>query len=143
MGTIDFSESHVPVLEGSYKDRGHGQLRDTSRGQPRSKSRGRNFTCFHYNQESHIKRNCPKLKAECENDQSSETTSVVVMTRYENDVLLAASDRRLHWIPNSGNSYHVCGDRRLFSTYTKCDGGLVRIANDHSIFAWQMGGHFH
>ena len=38
-GQIDFSVSHVPVLEGSYKDRGRGQLRDTSKGQPRSKSR--------------------------------------------------------------------------------------------------------
>ncbi|GFZ12250.1 hypothetical protein Acr_23g0006350 [Actinidia rufa] len=80
MDTTDRSESHALVSEGSNKDRGFGQLRDTSRGRPRSKLRGHTLTCFHCNQEGHIKRNCTKLKTVCGKDQSSETAATTVIT---------------------------------------------------------------
>ena len=52
------------------------------------------------------------------------------MTGYESDILLVASDGRSDCVLDSGNFYHVCGDKRLFSTYTTCDGGLLYMTNN-------------
>ena len=63
----------------------------------------------------------------------------------ESDVLLAASDDgKSDWVLDSGNAYHLCRDREVFSTHVACE-GLVRMANDaivgkgQSGSAWQTG----
>ncbi|GMP70534.1 hypothetical protein CsSME_00029345 [Camellia sinensis var. sinensis] len=34
------------------------------------------------------------------------------------------------WILDSGSTYHICMDRKLFSTYQAKDRGIVRVANN-------------
>ena len=76
-----------------------------------------------------MKRNCPKYKAHI---QSSETASASasVMTDSNNDAFLVSSVyENPDWVLDSGSAYHFCRDRKMFSTYTTCE-GLVRMANN-------------
>ncbi|GFY99203.1 hypothetical protein Acr_13g0006040 [Actinidia rufa] len=50
----------------------------------------------------------------------------------EFDVLLAASDNgKSDWVLDSGNAYHLCRDREVFSTYAACE-GRIWMANNTS-----------
>ncbi|GFY85693.1 hypothetical protein Acr_04g0004310 [Actinidia rufa] len=79
MGSTDQSESQALVSEGS-RERGRGQgsghHKGTRKGRWRSQARGRTVRCFYCDQEGHIKRDCPKYKAQ---DQSSDTAATAVM----------------------------------------------------------------
>ncbi|GFS33873.1 hypothetical protein Acr_00g0031020 [Actinidia rufa] len=89
-------------------------------------------SCFYYDQEEHIKRDCPKYKAQ---DQSSDTAATVVMAVDENeiDVLLAASDNgKSDWVLDSGSAYHLCRDREVFSTYAACEEHIWMANNTSS-----------
>ncbi|GFZ08920.1 hypothetical protein Acr_20g0007280 [Actinidia rufa] len=134
MGSTDQNESHALVLEGS-RERGRGQRRGHHRGTRkerwRSQARGRTVRCFYCDQEGHIKRNCPKYKAQV---QSSDTAAPAVMAVDEDefDVLLAASeDGKSDWVLDSGSAYHLCRDREVFSTYAACE-GRIWMANNTS-----------
>ncbi|GFZ19357.1 pleiotropic drug resistance 2 [Actinidia rufa] len=81
--------------------------------------------------EGHIKRDCPKYKAQ---DQSSDTaaTAMIAVDEDEIDVLLAASDDgKSDWILDSSSAYHLCRDREVFSTYVPCE-GRIWMANNTS-----------
>ncbi|GFY85700.1 UDP-glucosyl transferase 89B1 [Actinidia rufa] len=79
--------------------------------------------------EGHIKRDCPKYKAQ---DQSSDTAATAVMAVDESEVLLAASDDgKSDWVLDSGSAYHLCRDREVFSTYAACE-GRIWMANNTS-----------
>ncbi|GFZ05667.1 hypothetical protein Acr_17g0012390 [Actinidia rufa] len=128
----DQSESQALVLEGS-RERGRGQgrghHRGTGKGRWRSQARGRSVRCFYCNQEGHIKRDCPKYKAQ---DQPSNTAATAVMAVDESEVLLAASDNgKSDWVLVSGSAYHLCRDREVFSTYAACE-GRIWMANNTS-----------
>ncbi|GFZ20468.1 hypothetical protein Acr_28g0011730 [Actinidia rufa] len=116
MGSTDQSESQALVSEGS-RERGRGQgrghHRGTEKGRWRSQARGRTVRCFYYDQEGHIKRDCPKYKAQ---DQSSDTAATTVMAVDENefDVLLAASD--------DGNF--------------EASGGILRVSKENKEMLW-------
>ncbi|GFZ12927.1 hydroxyproline-rich glycoprotein family protein [Actinidia rufa] len=124
---------HALVSEGS-RERGRGQGRGHHRGIGKgrwtSQARGRTVRCFYCDQEGHIKRDCPKYKAQ---DQSSDTAATAVMAdEDESDVLLAASDNgKSDWVLDSGSAYHLCRDREVFSTYAACE-GRIWMANNTS-----------
>ncbi|GFY86964.1 hypothetical protein Acr_05g0006030 [Actinidia rufa] len=133
MGSTDQSESQALVSEGS-RERGRGQgrghHRGTEKGRWRSQARGRTVRCFYCDQEGHIKRDCPKYKAQ---DQSSDTAATAVMAVDESEVLLAASDNgKSDWILDSGSAYHLCRDREVFSTYAACEGRIWMANNTAS-----------
>ncbi|GFS33854.1 hypothetical protein Acr_00g0030870 [Actinidia rufa] len=132
MGSTDQSESQALVSEGS-RERGRGQgrghHRGTGKGRWRSQARGRTVRCFYCDQEGHIKRDCPKYKAQV---QSSDTaaTAVMAVDEDESDVLLAASDDgKSDWVLDSGSAYHLCRYREVFSTYAACE-GRIWMANN-------------
>ncbi|GFY81482.1 hypothetical protein Acr_01g0012910 [Actinidia rufa] len=80
-------------------------------------------------QKGHIKRDCPKYKAQ---DQFSNTAAIAVKVVDEDeiDVLLAESkDGKSNWVLDSGSAYHLCRDREVFSTYAPCE-GRVWMANN-------------
>ncbi|GFY97953.1 hypothetical protein Acr_12g0004940 [Actinidia rufa] len=111
------------------RDQERGHHKGTEKGQWRSQARGRTVRCFYCDQEGHIKRDCPKYKAQ---DQSSDIVVTVVMAVDEDeiDVLLAASeDGKLDWVLDSCSAYHLCRDRDVFSTYAVCE-GRVWMANN-------------
>ncbi|GFS30259.1 hypothetical protein Acr_00g0011030 [Actinidia rufa] len=121
MGSIDQNESQALVLERS-RERGRGQGRGHHRGIGkgwwRSQARGRTVRCFYCDQEGHIKRDCPKYKAQ---DQYLDTAATAVMAVDEDeiDVLLTTlDDRKLDWILDSGSEL---------------------LAEGQSGSAWQMG----
>ncbi|GFY86925.1 hypothetical protein Acr_05g0005640 [Actinidia rufa] len=134
MGSTDQSESQALVSEGS-RERGRGQgrglHRGTRKGRWRSQARGRTVRCFYCDQEGHIKRDCPKYKAQ---DQSSNTAATVVMADDDEiDVLLAASDdEKSDWVLDSDSAYHLCRDREVFSTYAACEGRIWMANNTAS-----------
>ncbi|GFS37169.1 hypothetical protein Acr_00g0050380 [Actinidia rufa] len=116
------------------------------KGRWRSQTRGRTVRCFYYNQEGHIKRDCPKYKAQ---DQSSNTIATAVMADDDEiDVLLAASDDgKLDWVLDSGSAYHLCRDR-MCSLHTQHARDVYGwrttqlaelLAEDQSGSAWQTG----
>ncbi|GFZ21458.1 hypothetical protein Acr_29g0006200 [Actinidia rufa] len=81
--------------------------------------------------EGHIKRDCPKYKAQ---DQSSDiaATAVMAVNEDEIDILIAASDdEKLDWVLDSSSDYHLCRDRDVFSTYAPCE-GRIWMANNTS-----------
>ncbi|GFZ06118.1 hypothetical protein Acr_18g0002880 [Actinidia rufa] len=134
MGSTDQSESQALVSEES-RERGRGQgrghHRGTEKGRWRSQARGCTVRCFYCDQEGHIKRDCPKYKAQV---QSSDTAATVVMAvdEDESDVLLAASDDgKSDWVLDLGSAYHLCRDREVFSTYAACE-GRIWMANNTS-----------
>ncbi|GFZ16076.1 hypothetical protein Acr_25g0004850 [Actinidia rufa] len=152
MGSTDQSESQALVSEGSRKrgrGQGRGHHRGTGKGWWRSQARGRTVRCFYCDQEGHIKKDCPKYKAQ---DQSSVTTATAVMAVDvdESEVLLAAVDNgKSDWVLDSGSAYHLCRDREVFSTYAACEGRIYRwrttrlvelLVEGQSGSAWQMGG---
>ncbi|GFS44407.1 hypothetical protein Acr_00g0090160 [Actinidia rufa] len=102
MGKTNQSESQALVSEKS-RERGRGQERghhrDTRKGRWRSQARGRTVRCFYDDKEGHIKRDCPKYKAQ---DQSSNTIQVVLTTCAEIEVFstYAACEGRI-WIANN------------------------------------------
>ncbi|GFZ06206.1 hypothetical protein Acr_18g0003760 [Actinidia rufa] len=135
MGSTDQSESQALVSEGS-RERGRGQgrghHRGTGKGRWRSQARGRTVRCFYCDHEGHIKRDCPKYKAQV---QSSDTaaTAVMAMDEDEIDVLLAASDDgKSDWVLDSGSAYHLCRDREVFFTYAACEGRIWMANNTAS-----------
>ncbi|GFZ21326.1 hypothetical protein Acr_29g0004880 [Actinidia rufa] len=98
-------------------------------------------------EEGHIKRDCPKYKAQ---DHSSDTAATAVMADDDEiDVLLAASDDgKSDWVLDSGSAYHLCRDREVFSTYAACEGRIWMANNTASRVvgregqsgsAWQTG----
>ncbi|GFY90917.1 hypothetical protein Acr_07g0011130 [Actinidia rufa] len=129
MGSTDQSESQALVSEGS-RERGRGQgrghHRGTGKGRWRSQARGRTVRCFYCDQEGHIKRDCPKYKAQ---NQSSDTAATTVMAdEDEIDVLLAASDDgKSDWVLDSGSAYHLCRDRERSVGSAWQTGGLVTL----------------
>ncbi|GFZ05641.1 hypothetical protein Acr_17g0012130 [Actinidia rufa] len=131
MGSTDQSESQALVSEGS-RERGRGQgrghHRGTGKGRWRSQARGRTVRCFYYDQEGHIKRDCPKYKAQ---DQSSDTADTAVMADDDEiEVLLAASD--------DGNFDAIGGILRVSKgnkemLWGKKTGGLYRLEGNVQI----------
>ncbi|GFY85890.1 hypothetical protein Acr_04g0006280 [Actinidia rufa] len=126
---------HLALVSEGSGERGRGQGRGHHRGTGKerwkSQARGRTARCFYCDQEGHIKRDCPKYKAQ---DQSSEiaATAVMAVDEDESDVLLAVwNDGKSDWILDSGNAYHLCRDRKVFSTYAACE-GRIWMANNMS-----------
>ncbi|GFS37164.1 remorin family protein [Actinidia rufa] len=79
MVSTDQSESQALVSEENRersRSQGRGHHKGTEKGRWRSQTRGRTVRCFYCHQEEHIKRDCPKHKAQ---DQSSDTTATAVM----------------------------------------------------------------
>ncbi|GFZ20315.1 hypothetical protein Acr_28g0010200 [Actinidia rufa] len=100
MGSTDQSESQALVSEGSRersRGQGRGRHRDTRKGWWRSQARGRTVRCFYCNQEGHIKRDCPKYKAQV---QSSNTAATAVMA--DEDEIDACEGRI--WMANNTSS---------------------------------------
>ncbi|GFZ06882.1 P-loop containing nucleoside triphosphate hydrolases superfamily protein [Actinidia rufa] len=51
----------------------------------------------------------------------------------ESEVLLAASeDGKSDWVLDSGSAYHLCRDRKVFSTYAACEGRIWMANNTAS-----------
>ena len=54
------------------------------------------------------------------------------MVENESDILLTVSiDEKSNWILDSGSAYHLCRDKKMFSTYAACE-GLIRMANNRT-----------
>ncbi|GFY86194.1 hypothetical protein Acr_04g0009320 [Actinidia rufa] len=117
----DTRRGEALVSEGSReRDRGQGRghHRGTGKGRWRSQARGRTVRCFYCHQEGHIKRDCPKYKAQ---DQSSDTAMTTVMAVDESDILIAASDNgKSDWGELLSNMGPVVLARRMDKGSNRC-----------------------
>lgn len=131
MGTEQADDTRALISDGN-RGRNQGKGNGRKGGRNRSKSRGHSFTCYHCQEEGHIKRNCPRFKAGKERIPPKE--AALTFQDSDNDELaLAVFDAtdagKSDWVLDSGCSYHICRDRSQFWEYEACDGGLVRMAN--------------
>ena len=99
-----------------------------------SQSRGNHKKkCYYCDLEGHIMRNCRKLKADKEKVQPSDAM-VIESFKGEDDLLSVFSsdgfDHNVDWVFDSGCSFHMCADRKLFATYYSCKGSVVKMANN-------------
>ncbi|PKI39389.1 hypothetical protein CRG98_040255 [Punica granatum] len=112
--------------------------KNESRG--KSKSKGRKSICWNYNEEGHLKRDCPKRRG----NKGKLSGDVVVVEEIcrGGDILTATSDENacakiltifgtscITWILDSECIFHVCYDRGLFSTYLSIEDGKVLMVN--------------
>ena len=130
MGTEQADETHALISDGN-RGRNQGKGNGRKGGRNRFKSRGHSFTCYHCQEEGHIKRNYPRFKAGKERIPPKETAATLIDS--DDDLALAVLDAtdagKSDWVLDSGCSYHICRDRSQFWEYEACDGGLVRMAN--------------
>ncbi|GFZ21514.1 hypothetical protein Acr_29g0006760 [Actinidia rufa] len=118
--------------EGGHRDQEKRSKKKYRQMTTEGKIQRSHFKCFYCDQEG--QEEFPRNKAQ---DQSSKAATTAMMAVDESDVLLAASaDEESDWISDSGNTYHLCRDREVFSTHVTCE-GLVRMTNNTTKSCWQ------
>ncbi|CAL5338811.1 unnamed protein product [Camellia sinensis] len=82
--------------------------------------------------EDHLIKDCAKLKEDkAQKEQaSSSNVAAAVNAKDEYAFTVSSSMTKPDWILDSGSTYHICMDKKLFSTYQAKDGGIVRVANN-------------
>ncbi|CAL5335870.1 unnamed protein product [Camellia sinensis] len=145
---MEGEQSHALVTESRGRDRERG------RGRGRSKSRGRSQfrqdntrRCFYCDQEDHVIRDCPEKKADRQAKEKAKghggpsTTAVAVHSSDDEEVLLTISSEleTPGWILDSGCTFHICADKKLFSTYRRVSGTVVWVANRNNPITGSQG----
>ncbi|CAL5356282.1 unnamed protein product [Camellia sinensis] len=136
---MDGEQSHALVTESRGRDRESGRGRGRSKSRGRSQSRQDNTRrCFYCDQEDHVIRDCPEKKADRQAKEKAKghggpsTTAVAVHSSDDEEVMLTVSSelKTPGWILDSGCTFHICADRKLFSTYRRVSGSIIRMANN-------------
>ncbi|CAL5344742.1 unnamed protein product [Camellia sinensis] len=136
---MDGEQSHALVTESRGRDRERGRGRGRSKSRGRSQSRQDNTRrCFYCDQEDHVIRDCPEKKADRQAKEKAKghggpsTTAVAVHSSDDEEVMLTVSSelKTPGWILDSGCTFHICADRKLFSTYRRVSGSIIRMANN-------------
>ncbi|CAL5356104.1 unnamed protein product [Camellia sinensis] len=136
---MEGEQSHALVTESRGRDRERGRGRGRSKSRGRSQSRQDNTRrCFYCDQEDHVIRDCPEKKADRQAKEKAKghggpsTTAVAVHSSDDEEVMLTISSEleTPGWILDSGCTFHICADRKLFSTYRRVSGSIIRMANN-------------
>ncbi|CAL5322839.1 unnamed protein product [Camellia sinensis] len=136
---MEGEQSHALVTESRGRDRERGRGRGRSKSRGRSQSRQDNTRrCFYCDQEDHVIRDCPEKKEDRQAKEKAKghggpsTTAVAVHSSDDEEVLLTISSEleTPGWILDSGCTFHICADKKLFSTYRRVSGSTIRMANN-------------
>ncbi|CAL5440937.1 unnamed protein product [Camellia sinensis] len=136
---MEGEQSHALVTESRGRDRERGRGRGRSKSKGRSQSRQDNMRrCFYCDQEDHVIRDCPEKKADRQAKEKAKghggpsTTAVAVHSSDDEEVMLTISSEleTPGWILDSGCTFHICADKKLFSTYRRVSGSTIRMANN-------------
>ncbi|CAA2974391.1 Retrovirus-related Pol poly from transposon TNT 1-94 [Olea europaea subsp. europaea] len=124
--------------------RGRSNVRPKGKGE-KSRSSSRPLakrSCFKCGELGHFKANCPNKKGWKKNNKNNISGKVQVKQEVsyaseggESDECYAIScdeETSGKWILDSGYSYHMCPNRKWFTTYRSTDGGTVLMGNNHS-----------
>ncbi|KAG5531566.1 hypothetical protein RHGRI_026243 [Rhododendron griersonianum] len=134
------SEERVMVASSGSQARGRTTERQNgSKPRGRSSSRGGESwavdkrKCYFCNEEGHILKFCPKLKAKIDEEKENSKAAVVEsLVENEGDLLTVTSEGTAHfdWVMDSGCSFHMCSNRKYFYSYEACDGSTIKMANN-------------
>ncbi|GMP54145.1 hypothetical protein CsSME_00019400 [Camellia sinensis var. sinensis] len=136
---MEGEQSHALVTESRGRDRERGRGRGRSKSRGRSQSRQDNMRrCFYCDQEDHVIRDCPEKKADRQAKEKAKghggpsTTAVAVNSSDDEEVMLTISSEldTPGWILDSGCTFHICADKKLFFTYRRVSGSIIRMANN-------------
>ncbi|KAG5535985.1 hypothetical protein RHGRI_023693 [Rhododendron griersonianum] len=134
------SEEHVMVASSGSQAKGRTTERQNgSKPRGRSSSRGGESRavdkrkCYFCNEEGHILKFCPKLKAKIDDEKEKSKTAVVEsFVENEGDLLTVTSEgmENFDWVMDFGCSFHMCSNKKYFCSYEPCDGSTVWMANN-------------
>ena len=97
--------------------------------------------CFYCSKSGHYAKDCrKKQKDESENAKES-SSSNKNESKSENDAIYTALERpsSSRWVIDSGSTRHICNNKQLFSTLSKCDMAIIEVANKQFIQGRQSG----
>lgn len=136
-GRVDKEQAQGLFIRGRSNERGKVQ-----RGKSRSKSRPiAKVVCYNCGELGHYKADCSNKKVNWrkKNNKNNKGKQVKEEASYasdeDNDECFMANqgeDISGKWMLDSGCSYHMCPNRKWFTTYENIDGGNVLMGNDHT-----------
>lgn len=132
--------------------KGRSNERRTSKG-GKSRSSSRPLAerpCFKCGELGHFKVNCPNKRVgwkknnknnNNEKVQSKQEVSYASEEGGSDECYFVFCDEKISgkWILDSGCSYHMCPNRKWFTTYRNIDGGNVLMGNNHSCKTMGLG----
>ncbi|KAH1090833.1 hypothetical protein J1N35_018090 [Gossypium stocksii] len=100
-------------------------------------SKKRDKRCRYCKKLGHVKANCYKLQNKrATKSNEKDVASVNLADENGNDFLLVStsesSELTSEWILELGCSFHMCPNRKWFSTYSSVEGRVLRMRNDSS-----------
>ncbi|KAL3640704.1 hypothetical protein CASFOL_015672 [Castilleja foliolosa] len=124
------SENSNEVL---FVQRGRSEEKDAGRRNFKSRSRGPSQRkCWYCKKEGHIRKFCPEREKSNSDRKSDFGDASVASEGYDSADVLTVTDSkgREDWVLDSGATFHMCPNKKLFEELIESDGGKVVLGND-------------
>ena len=132
------NESQALVIENRGRSKGRMSRPQNGISKGRLKSRGKDYACYHYGKQGHMKKNFRIWKREQNQGnhkkEENKNTSAPVTCSDEDVVVvieecLHVGDQMIEWVVDTTASYHVTPNKELFSTYKAGEFRCVNMGN--------------
>lgn len=134
----DNEQAHGLFVRGGNSERGKNKgEKSRSSSRPLAEKK-----CFKCGERGHFKVNCPNKKVVWEKNKNNNTRKVqekqevgYAFEEGDNDDCYSVTCEREFssmWILDSDCSYHMCPNKKWFTTYRSTEGGIVLMGNNYS-----------